>query len=66
MRNKKVEYKIAERLKAVKNTLDSVRDNSEAISHLWLSQVIAYDLGLTGRAGLRFSKLCGYKYNITL
>lgn len=66
MKYKKMEYKIAERLKTVKNTIDSVRGNSEAISHLWLCQVLAYDLGLTGRAGLRFSKLCGYKYNITL
>jgi hypothetical protein len=66
MRAKKAEYKIAERLKAVKNTLDNVRGNSEAVSHLWLSQVIAYDLGLKGNRGYKFSKICGYNYNITL
>ena len=66
MRVKKLEYKIAERLKAVKNTLDNVRGNAEAVSHLWLSQVIAYDLEIKGKAGYKFSKICGYNYNITL
>jgi len=66
MKVKKVEYKIALRLKTVKNTLDSIRGNIEAISHLWLCQVIAHDLRISKHSGLKFSRLCGYDYNITL
>ena len=65
---KKMEYKIAEKLRKAKDTFSRIdlQKNSDTISHLWLCQVIAYDLGLKKYQGLKFSKLCGYNFNITL
>ena len=50
----------------IAKTLSKLKDEPlRTVSHIYICQAVAFDLGLSGYRASRFSKECGYNFNIT-